>query len=128
MSEPTYQKLIENLITSTLPLPEADQTYIQRHFVATCILTLNKHLGGEISEKMREIRAIENITTITNSGTISETPDYQKAVFKIKFILLAGESYDHFLKRVFKRGLFAIKGVKLNKIQNVEEITPEDPK
>lgn len=117
-----FDKLFENF---SQKMSEIDQGYGQKHYQATLILTFNKHIGGELGEKVREIRGIENVTTVTNAGTISETPDFQKALYKVKFIVMPGVNFDNYFNGTFKRGIMRIRGVKLNQIKKVEDITPE---
>lgn len=104
---------------------ETDVGYIQHHYQLFATITINKKLGGEISEKMREIRAIPSITTINNEGVVSEDEFHHKAVYKIKFVLMRNENVDSYLNKVLKPYFRSIKGLRLEKIEKLENITVE---
>ena len=89
-----------------------DPTYNQRYYnlVATC--TIDRTLGGEREETLREIRGIPGVTTVSAAeGSVSQYENKWRMDLNIKFALVGTASLKKYQTHVLSPGLKNIKGL-----------------
>lgn len=117
-ADESLERVIKDCIEEAI-----DPSYNQRQYVATLTAKIDKKLGGEREETLREIRGIKKVTTV---ATVPETVQNYESQFRmdlnIKFALQGAESLQKYLQVELIPGLRKIKGLSIINLSNPKEI------
>lgn len=117
----TKSKLTEMIRTT---LKEAvDPSYNQRYYNLAMGCTIDRRVGGEREETLREIRGIPNVTTVSvEEGSVHKYENRYKMRLNIKYVLLGTESVKKYLDRTLFPGLRKVKGLGIIDVRMPTEI------
>jgi hypothetical protein len=117
----TKSKLTEMIRTT---LKEAiDPSYNHRYYNIVMFCTIDRQIGGEREETLREIRGIPNVTTVSvEEGSVHKYENKYKMRLNIKYVLIGTESTKKYLNSVLLSGLRKIKGLGILDISLPTEI------
>ena len=100
-----------------------DPSYNQREYVTTVTVNIDRKLGGEREETLREIRGIRRVTTVsTLPDSAKSYGTRQRVDLSVKFTLQGAESLQKYLQMEFYPGLRKIKGLSIINVSNPKEI------
>ena len=126
LTKSKLERLIREEIKSVHEAPvkrSGDPAYTQRIYNLHCRVGINKKKGGDREETFTEIRGIPGVTVVTvDSRGTSRDENWYYSTITIKFELIQGESVSFYRKSVLIPGLRKIKGLRLIKVGNVNEV------
>jgi hypothetical protein len=100
-----------------------DPAYNQRHYSLEIKTTIDKNLGGEKGETIREIRGIPRITTVTIVPGAPEGGENKwRMNLRCKFVLIGTESLQKYQNTVLLPNLRRIKGLNILGMSRISEI------
>ena len=113
IAKSTLQKIIKEEFTNIFK-EAVDSTYNQRYYRLTTSVTIDRKVGGEREETLREIRGIPRITTVSVvPETVSKFENKYKMELDIKFALLGTESLKKYQMSALMPGLQKIRGLNI---------------
>ena len=122
----TVMKLTKSKLTEMIrtTLKEAvDPSYNQRYYNLAMGCTIDRRVGGEREETLREIRGIPNVTTVSvEEGSVRKYENRYKMRLNIKYVLIGTESIKKYLDRTLFPGLRKIKGLNIIDVRMPTEI------
>ena len=84
---------------------------------------IDRKLGGEREETLREIRGIKRVTTVSTLPNSAQSYETRHRVdLNIKFALVGAESLQKYLQIELIPGLRKIKGLSIINLSNPKEI------
>ena len=117
----TRSKLTD-MIKTTLK-ETVDPSYSQRYYNLSLACTINRKVGGEREETLREIRAILNVTTVSvEPESITKYENRYKMKLNIKYVLIGTDSVKKYLNIILLPGLRKIKGLNISNVSMPAEI------
>ena len=100
-----------------------DPSYNQREYVTTVTVSIDRKLGGEREETLREIRGIRRVTTVSTLPDSAKSYDTRHRVdLNVKFALQGAESLQKYLQIELYPGLRKIKGLSIINVSNPKDI------
>ena len=100
-----------------------DPSYNQRQYVTTVTVRIDRKLGGEREETLREIRGIKRVTTVSVLPDSAQSYETRNRVdLSLKFALVGAESLQKYLQIELIPGLRKIKGLSVINLSNPKEI------
>ena len=113
IAKSTLQKIIKEEFTNIFK-EAVDPTYNQRYYRMNASVTIDRKMGGEREETLREIRGISRITTVSVvPETVSRFENKYKMELDIKFALLGTESLKKYQTLTLRPGLQHIRGLNI---------------
>lgn len=100
-----------------------DPSYNQRQYSTIVTVRIDRKLGGEREETLREIRGIKRVTTVTTIPDSAQSYGTSHRVdLSVKFALVGAESLQKYLQIDLIPGLRKIKGLSIINLENPKEI------
>jgi hypothetical protein len=104
-------------------LEAVDPSYNQRQYATIVTVSIDRKLGGEREETLREIRGIRRVTTVSTLPESAKSYGTRQRVdLNVKFALQGAESLQKYLQIEFYPGLRKIKGLSIINVSNPKEI------
>ena len=104
-------------------LEAVDPSYNQRQYSTIVTVSIDRKLGGEREETLREIRGIRRVTTVSTLPESAKSYGTRQRVdLNVKFALQGAESLQKYLQIEFYPGLRKIKGLSIINVSNPKEI------
>ena len=122
ISKKDLQNIIYEEIT-TIIREVIDPTYFQRYYNIILSCTIDRKLGGEREETLREIRGIPGVTTVAIiPETASKFENKYRMELNIKFVLIGSSSLKKYHMLVLIPGIRKIKGLNIMNMGRPKEI------
>jgi hypothetical protein len=100
-----------------------DPSYNQREYATIVTVNIDRKLGGEREETLREIRGIRRVTTVSTLPDSAKSYDTRHRVdLNVKFALQGAESLQKYLQIELYPGLRKIKGLSIINVSNPKDI------
>lgn len=100
-----------------------DPSYNQKQYSTVVTVRIDRKLGGEREETLREIRGIKRVTTVSTLPDSAQSYETRHRVdLNVKFALVGVESLQKYLQIELIPGLRKIKGLSIINLSNPKEI------
>jgi hypothetical protein len=103
-------------------LNEVDPGYDLREYKLRMDVSLSKGVGGETQDTQTEIRGIEGVTTVRTVGDTRSIGTSTVTTIEIKFELMGSVSRERYRDRTLLPGLMRIRGLKILRMGNIENV------